>query len=281
MTSDGISEILQQQESEINTFAVDQLKQSFRLNSNPILLRKFNNLFKNDGKNMPREWPEIPEERIKEIFDKSKVQVTAVLDQFRLIDFPLGIATYVCKAREENPADLDHQASVDLSVLLSSNVKMAKNRASSIAISRVLSEDDINRVKNQFEDDCTGTYDEAINRHVSLHSIITFAVILLLACSQKKLSYLKRAKYLNNFRINIDILSFCFFNAEKHKYVPRANVDVHRSIVVLFRQHLGLYAVTNYVLSDYYFVGCVLYDSAVRSIAYFAKCWSASCQVEY
>lgn len=42
---------------------------------------------------------------------------------------------------------------------------MAKNRASSIAISRVLSEDDINRVKNQFEDDCTGTYDEAINRH--------------------------------------------------------------------------------------------------------------------
>lgn len=132
MTTDEINQILQDLENEINKYAKEQLKSSFRLNANPILLRRFNNLFKYDGNDKPREWPQISEEQIKEIFDTSKVQITEALDQFKLIDFPLGIAKYNCNTTSDDHADPDLQAQIDLNDLVNGEPKMEKSRSDSI-----------------------------------------------------------------------------------------------------------------------------------------------------
>ena len=64
------------------------MKSVFRSQCNPNLLRRFNETFKKDDKGNQRNWPDVEEEQIKELFEKSKAEVALCLDEFRKVVFP-------------------------------------------------------------------------------------------------------------------------------------------------------------------------------------------------
>ena len=64
------------------------MKQVFRSQTNPGLIRKLNDIFKNDDKGKQRNWPDIEEAKIREIFDVCKVKVLVLLDEFKKISIP-------------------------------------------------------------------------------------------------------------------------------------------------------------------------------------------------
>ena len=55
------------------------------------MTRKFNDDFKKDDKGKRREWKDIPEEQIKEIFDSTKQKLTSIYDEFKKICLPTEI----------------------------------------------------------------------------------------------------------------------------------------------------------------------------------------------
>ena len=55
------------------------------------MLRKFNDQFKKDETGRRREWRDIEEAQIRELFEESKRKVDSVFDQFKRIFFPTGI----------------------------------------------------------------------------------------------------------------------------------------------------------------------------------------------
>ena len=54
-------------------------------------MRKFNEVFKKDDDGKQRNWPDIEEAKIKEIFDKCKERVIVLLDEFKKISLPKSL----------------------------------------------------------------------------------------------------------------------------------------------------------------------------------------------
>ena len=58
---------------------------------NTVLLRKFNESFKKDDDGKSRDWRQIEENTIKELYDKCKARVEVLLDEFKKIVFPKNV----------------------------------------------------------------------------------------------------------------------------------------------------------------------------------------------
>lgn len=70
-----------------------ELKLVFRSQTNGVLVRVFNENFKKDDSGKTRDWQQIEEQTIKEIFDLSKTRVIMLLDEFKKVCLPQHLTT--------------------------------------------------------------------------------------------------------------------------------------------------------------------------------------------
>lgn len=138
-----------------------ELKAVFRSQTNPQLLRMFNEKFKKDEDGKTRNWPDVEEGKIKELFDVCKAQITECLDQFKLVILPKNI-TSLALCQDNTPDEISRD---DLEFAMED--KNSKRIKGSLSNTRLLSEEEINRVRDKFAEDVDFVYEEAIARHVS------------------------------------------------------------------------------------------------------------------
>ena len=126
-------------------------------------MRKFNEIFKKDDDGKQRNWPDIEEAKIKEIFDKCKERVIVLLEEFKKVSLPKALT----QQESETPGG-DEGASFELNDFIQRS--STKLRLSTISNSKILSEEEINKVRDKFLEDVDFSYEEAIARHVSKNS---------------------------------------------------------------------------------------------------------------
>ena len=84
-------ELLSRCEAQTYDFSIQEIKLVFRNQTNAGLLRKFNEIFKKDDDGKQRNWPDIEEAKIKEIFDKCKERVIVLLEEFKKVSLPKAL----------------------------------------------------------------------------------------------------------------------------------------------------------------------------------------------
>ena len=83
MTGDEVFDFLRENEKDAYDFVVQELKVIFRQSANQTMLRKFSDAFKKSDDGNRRNWREIPEEQIKELFETCKEKSMATIDEFK------------------------------------------------------------------------------------------------------------------------------------------------------------------------------------------------------
>lgn len=79
-----VNEFTSTLETNLHQFTVEYVRRLFRdINTN--LLRKFNKLFKKDEGNKNREWRDIEEGKIRDIWAKCKAEMMIVINEFKYI----------------------------------------------------------------------------------------------------------------------------------------------------------------------------------------------------
>lgn len=84
----------------MHEFTVKEMVSVVRSGANQSLNRKFGDLFKKSDDGKKREWKEIEEEKIKDIFETSKAKVETLFNQFKIITFPTGLTKSVSEIGE-------------------------------------------------------------------------------------------------------------------------------------------------------------------------------------
>ena len=145
-----VEDFIQTLESSIHSQTVEIVKRLFRdINTN--LLRKFNKLFKKDENGKNREWRQIEEGTIREMHTKFKSQMEEVIGEFKYMKLPKA-------ALSSTPAPGE----------LSQTPMSGIQRSMTIQYARLLSEQDINRVRDKFNEDAEFVLEEAIRKHHNL-----------------------------------------------------------------------------------------------------------------
>ena len=175
MDVDDVYDFLNDSEGNTFDYVIQELRQVFRSSVNTNLLRKFNEGFKKDDDGKGRNWTEIEENSIKELHDGCKVRVEALLDEFKKIVFPKNV-TRLDNIEEDTEEGDTPDGTFDLSRAVTSITEGAPKRTMSISNNRILSEEEVARVREKFYEDIDFVYEEAIARHVS-HStnLLNFA----------------------------------------------------------------------------------------------------------
>lgn len=87
-----IDEFVKVLENTLNQYTADYIKRLFRdINTN--LLRKFNKDFKKDEQGKNREWREIEEPAIRELWAKIRAQLLDIIQDFKYIRLPRAFMT--------------------------------------------------------------------------------------------------------------------------------------------------------------------------------------------
>lgn len=74
-------------EGNLYQYTIDYVRRIFRdINTN--LLRKFNKLFKKDENGKNREWRDIEEAKIRDIWSKCKAEMMTIINDFKFIKLP-------------------------------------------------------------------------------------------------------------------------------------------------------------------------------------------------
>ena len=174
MARDEVFEFLGQSEKMAHEYCLSELKIVFRQSANQNLFRKFNDTFKKDEAGKRRDWREMEEGKIKEIWDDSKKKIEVVMEQFKRIYFPTGL-TKMDQSLSDDEADAHNQSTPSMEDLIRQNQQempvtdQFRRSRTSISISsiRVLPDEDITRVKEKLLEEIDFAFDEAIRAHVS------------------------------------------------------------------------------------------------------------------
>lgn len=153
-------------EKEIHVFTTDYIKKLFTdINTN--LLRRFNKFFKKEENGKPRDWPAIEEPKIRELFTKFKAEVSAIIEEFKYIKVKWDVVSSPTPGQNKNEGETQNgfdPMSLGRSIL---------GRSNSLMYSRLLTEDQINRVKDRFNEETDQVLEEAIRKHVIFSSKLT------------------------------------------------------------------------------------------------------------
>jgi hypothetical protein len=85
-----VAEFIRVLDNTLHTYTADYIKRLFRdINTN--LLRKFNKDFKKDQNGKNREWRDIEEPIIRDIWAKVRAVVLATIDDFKYIRLPKAV----------------------------------------------------------------------------------------------------------------------------------------------------------------------------------------------
>ena len=137
-------------ESSIYDFTIEYIHKLF-FDINPNLIRKFNKLFKKDEQEKNRDWRTIEENQIRELWKKCKAQVDELFNEFKYIKIPRASQQTVGGTTD----------GTDLG-------KSSLNRSLSIMYPRLLTEANLNTLKDKFNEHVEHALEEAIRKHVSI-----------------------------------------------------------------------------------------------------------------
>jgi hypothetical protein len=151
-----ITDFLQTLESAIYDFTVEYLRKLF-FDINPNLIRKFNKMFKKDEQDKNRDWRTIEENQIRELWKKCKSETDELFNEFKYVKIPRGNqATQLHGTTDGGPPSL--------------------NRSLSIMFPRLLTEANLNALRDKFNEHVEHILEEAIRKHVRLKMIINVIV---------------------------------------------------------------------------------------------------------
>lgn len=226
MTRDEVFQFLCNNESSGRDYTIKELKSVFANEAASSLIRQFNKKFKKDESEKLRDWPKIEEAEIQSLHKECKESVEKLFDTFRKIIFPSNITKM-----EELPGDpnaSNTSAAPTMENLISEEVNFdAKRlqRMSTISISsiRLLTENEIGRVKTKFQEEVDQALAEAIRLHVS-------------------------------FPIHVLI---CFDYVEKHWNIRGATVALGSTCLVRIRQRVRIPHEPNHILPSHIDRGCL------------------------
>lgn len=85
LSKQAIYNVLSKNEQHSFDYAVTEIKLVFRSQTNGALVRVFNDYFKKDDTGKSRDWQQIEEQRIREVFEASKTKVMLLLDEFKKV----------------------------------------------------------------------------------------------------------------------------------------------------------------------------------------------------
>jgi hypothetical protein len=91
MNSEEVFKFLSSSEVNVNSFCIAELKSLFNNLANQFLLRKFSLGFKRDELGNNRNWKEVEEPKINDLFEVYKKKAEDSIEEFKLIGFPKNI----------------------------------------------------------------------------------------------------------------------------------------------------------------------------------------------
>lgn len=100
MSDEDSYDFLNSNEESIYEFSLSEMKNAVR-HVNVTLLRKFNDQFKKDPQGKSRNWREIEEGEITEIYKTTKANVDSIIEEFKKIQFPRNVTAE--PGEEETP----------------------------------------------------------------------------------------------------------------------------------------------------------------------------------
>jgi hypothetical protein len=155
-----INDFMNTLDTNLNQHTSDYIRRLFRdINTN--LLRRFNKDFKKDENGKNREWRDIEEPKIRELWQKIRANMLEVINEFKYIKLDRGILFNAIKnmrASEQNSPDNFFDQS-------RSPLAGSITRTLSTQYSRLLTEEDLNKVKDKFQEDTDFVLEEAIRKH--------------------------------------------------------------------------------------------------------------------
>lgn len=151
-------DFLERFQAEVRDFSSEYIKKLFK-DININLLRKFNKHFKSDDDGKSRNWVTLEEAAIKDVWGVAKAKTEDLFKSFRYIEIPTELELEsngdVTPGGEEND-DLLNLKKHSSSII---------NRKGTMMYGRLLTEQDINRVKDKFAEDCEAALEDAIRKH--------------------------------------------------------------------------------------------------------------------
>lgn len=170
MDGEEVFVFLNTSESNVHQSCCSELKSIFNNLVNQYLLRKFALGFKRDDQGNNRNWKEIEEPQIKELFDVNKKKAEDSIEGFKLIGFPKHITKTEEDSMEEEFVDHSRQTSKfeandHLETKTPEDMNF-KRKLSSVHF-KVITEEEVTKVRDKFYEDIDFAYEEAIARHRS------------------------------------------------------------------------------------------------------------------
>jgi hypothetical protein len=145
-----VNEFLKTLEAAIYDFTIEYIHKLF-FDINPNLIRKFNKLFKKDEQDKNRDWRAIEENQIRELWKKCKAQIDELFNEFKYVKIPRAAQ----QGGTTDGGDLGKSAST-------------LSRSMSIMYPRLLTEANLNSLKDKFNEHVEHALEEAIRKHVSI-----------------------------------------------------------------------------------------------------------------
>ena len=173
MSSEGVFEFLSSSESQVNQFCCGELKSLFNNLANQFLLRKFSLGFKRDDQGNNRNWKDLEESKINDLFEVNKKLAEDAIDAFKLVGFPKNITQLDSDSLEEDAEDFLEDSRQTSKFSANDHIDRAgtedlafKRKLSSVHY-KILTEEEVTTVRNKFYEDIEFCREEAIARHRS------------------------------------------------------------------------------------------------------------------
>jgi len=165
MSVDETYSFLTKNESNIFSFTNSEIKIIFK-QMNGSLLSKFNESFKKDSAGKIRDWREVEEDQIKELYEQSKESIVELLDEFSRIELTKGITNRDALVTPGADGDANETADFTEHALKRvDSLGLKKSNTLSFAGNRVISEETLNQVRQKFLSDAEFVYEEALLKH--------------------------------------------------------------------------------------------------------------------
>lgn len=143
---------------QIREYTQGYVRRSFRdINSN--LIRRFKEEFAKDENGVTRQWVLVEEPQIREMWKTCKADILTVFNHFKFIEIDYNAIEAFGKEENETPDGGDQ-------------IVEDKVNKKSLLNDKLLSEIELNRVKDRFNEDTADVLEEAIKKHVSNHKIL-------------------------------------------------------------------------------------------------------------
>lgn len=154
---------------DIKKFTQDYIKRLFR-DVNTNLLRRFKKEFEQDENGKRRNWVLMETEQIQDVWGKCKKVIEEGFKHFKYIELSFDLDPSITTPGE--PIDPQTINLEEEKELLQIDGK-TKGRSNSMLYGRLLSETEINKVRDRFNEDTQNLLDDAMRKHVSTFIFIT------------------------------------------------------------------------------------------------------------